>query len=129
MTDWRKRIRSAGSLSRGCGGGCSVGGDAGGTGVGGHRIGCGAREHGTEGVVAGTTLVADSAALQIDPWPVRTTSGFKLKPGYPEVGPYHPDFYENYADIGKFPGTEGLDSRRLWTSFLKTFGKGTTPLL
>jgi phosphatidylserine/phosphatidylglycerophosphate/cardiolipin synthase-like enzyme len=70
-----------------------------------------------------------STALPIDPWPLRSTSGFELKPGGTEVGPFHPDFHENYLDIGSFPGTQGLDSRRLWTSFLKTFGKGTTPLL
>ncbi len=70
-----------------------------------------------------------STALPIDPWPLRSTSGYELKPGAEEVGPFHPDFHDNYQDIGSFPGTEGLDSRKLWTSFLKTFGKGATPLL
>ena len=74
-------------------------------------------------------IEAISTALPIDPWPLRNTSGFELKPGESEVGPTHPEFYERYVDIGGFPGTEGLESRRLWTSFLKTFGKGTTPLL
>ncbi len=74
-------------------------------------------------------LEAVSSLLPIDPWPLRNTSSFELKPGAEEVGPLHPDFYENYEDVGSFPGTDTLDTRRFWISIFKTIGKAATPLL
>jgi len=70
-----------------------------------------------------------SGVLPIDAWPFRGTSSFQLKPDAREVGPLHPDFYKNYEDIGSFPGTDALDTRRFWISIFKTVGKAATPLL
>jgi phosphatidylserine/phosphatidylglycerophosphate/cardiolipin synthase-like enzyme len=70
-----------------------------------------------------------STTLPIDPWPLRNTSSFELKSGGVETAPSDPSFYDNYEDIGRFPGAEGLENRRLWTSVFKTLGKAATPLL
>jgi len=74
-------------------------------------------------------LEALSSALPVDPWPIRNTGGYELKPGAIEVSPKDPAFYDNYVDIGSFPGTTPLEQRRIITSIIKTFGMAATPLL
>ncbi|MGR8949762.1 MAG: phospholipase D family protein, partial [Gammaproteobacteria bacterium] len=45
-----------------------------------------------------------SRALPIfDLWPFRWTSSFELRPGKKAVSRNHPDFYQNYRDVGQFP--------------------------
>jgi len=40
----------------------------------------------------------------VDLWPLRNTaSSFELKPGRAPVEVGHPDFYDNYRDVGSFP--------------------------
>ena len=74
-------------------------------------------------------LESISSILPVDPWPIRNTSGYQLKPGAKEVPPNDPNFYENYISIGSFPGTTALEQRRIITSIIKTFGMAATPLL
>jgi phosphatidylserine/phosphatidylglycerophosphate/cardiolipin synthase-like enzyme len=39
----------------------------------------------------------------IDIWPFRYSASFELREGKPIVGTEHPDFYDNYKDVGSFP--------------------------
>jgi len=39
----------------------------------------------------------------VDPWPFRYTASFELKEGASAVEIGHPDFYDNYRDVGSFP--------------------------
>jgi len=39
----------------------------------------------------------------VDLWPFRYATAFELKPGKPNVPPEHPDFYDNFIDVGSFP--------------------------
>ncbi|MCC6490583.1 MAG: hypothetical protein IT364_24065, partial [Candidatus Hydrogenedentes bacterium] len=70
-----------------------------------------------------------SARTPIDFWPLRSTSGFELRPGKEPISSEHPDFYKHYKDIGNFPGGEGPSGAKFVVRFLKVFGKPTTPLL
>lgn len=75
------------------------------------------------------SLETISSTLPIDPWPIRNTAAYELKPGAEEVPSEHPDFYENYESVGSFPGTSPADQRRITTTIYKTFGMAATPLL
>lgn len=70
-----------------------------------------------------------SARAPIDFWPIRTTSGFELRPGDEPISAEDPEFYEHYRDLGNFPGGEGPSSAKFIVRFLKVFGKPTTPFL
>lgn len=70
-----------------------------------------------------------SRILPIDVWPLRYTSSYELNEGFEPLSPWHPDFYDHYNDIGRFPGSEFITSNELITSFYKTFGKFATPAL
>jgi putative cardiolipin synthase len=66
----------------------------------------------------------------IDAWPVQNTSSFELRPGANEVSPRHPAFYENYREVGPFPGTEGwLSQKEILTRIYKAVGSPLTPVL
>jgi len=66
----------------------------------------------------------------IDLWPVRNTSSFELIPGKRAVPPGHPDFYENYRDMGSFPGAPaGLTTKEITTRIYKAVGGAAVPLL
>lgn len=39
----------------------------------------------------------------VDIWPFRYSASFELKEGKPPVETDHPDFYNNYKDVGSFP--------------------------
>lgn len=70
-----------------------------------------------------------AARAPIDFWPIRTTSGFELRPGFEPISSEDPDFYEHYRDLGNFPGGEGPSRAKFIVRFLKVFGKPTTPFL
>lgn len=70
-----------------------------------------------------------AARAPIDFWPIRTTSGFELRPGHDPVSSEDPEFYEHYRDLGNFPGGEGPSRAKFIVRFLKVFGKPTTPFL
>lgn len=70
-----------------------------------------------------------SSVLPIDFWPLHNMTSFALRDGKEPVDPDHPDFYEHYQDVGRFPGAENMNFEKLQTSFYKTVGKVATPLL
>lgn len=70
-----------------------------------------------------------SSILPIDLWPLHNMTSFQLREGEEPVDPDHPDFYENYEDVGRFPGSENLSIEKIQTSFYKTVGKVATPFL
>jgi phosphatidylserine/phosphatidylglycerophosphate/cardiolipin synthase-like enzyme len=70
-----------------------------------------------------------AARAPVDFWPIRTTSGFELRPGDEPVSAEDPEFYEHYRDLGNFPGGEGPSRAKFIVRFLKVFGKPTTPFL
>jgi len=70
-----------------------------------------------------------STSMPVDPWPIRTTSGFELLPGEEPLPRDDPDFYNVHRDLGSFPGSEGLLPQQALTRVFKVFGKAATPLL
>ncbi len=75
------------------------------------------------------SLEGISSMLPIDPWPLRNTAAYDLKPGAQEVSADDPAFFDNYESVGSFPGTKPADQRRVITQIYKTFGMAATPLL
>ncbi|MES2692990.1 MAG: phospholipase D family protein [Verrucomicrobiota bacterium] len=66
----------------------------------------------------------------IDVWPIQNTSSYELRPGATPVPAGHPAFYENYREVGSFPGTEGLLSQKeILTRLYKAVGSPLTPVL
>ncbi len=74
-------------------------------------------------------LTGISGLSPIEIWPLQNTSSFELLPEAEAVPPGHPDFYQNYKDIGSFPGAEGLTPDEIITRLYSMFGKVVTPLL
>ena len=70
-----------------------------------------------------------SSILPIDVWPLHNMTSFALREGAEPVDPDHPDFYDNYKDVGRFPGSEDMGLEKIQTSFYKTVGKMATPFL
>ncbi len=70
-----------------------------------------------------------STHAPVDFWPIRSTSGFELRPGMEPMSSEDPDFYTHYKDIGNFPGGEGPSRAKFTVRFLKLIGKPTTPFL
>ena len=66
----------------------------------------------------------------IDVWPIQNTSSFELRPGAAEVPPGDPAFYQNYREVGPFPGAEGtLSNKEILTRLYKAIGAPLTPVL
>lgn len=66
----------------------------------------------------------------MDVWPIQNTTSFELKPGAKEVPPDDPAFYENYREVGSFPGTEGIFTQKeIVTRLYKAVGSPLTPIL
>jgi phosphatidylserine/phosphatidylglycerophosphate/cardiolipin synthase-like enzyme len=66
----------------------------------------------------------------LDIWAVRSTSSFKLIEGKEEVPVNHPDFYDNYADAGNFPGADPLlTDKEIIARLFKVFGNSVIPIL
>jgi len=79
---------------------------------------------------ANSILQGISGLSPIDMWPVRNTSSFELLPDKQAVPPEHPDFYDNYKDVGSFPGAPpGLSLKEIHTRIYKAVGGLATPLL
>jgi len=70
-----------------------------------------------------------AARAPVDFWPIRTTSGFELRPGEDPISAEDPEFYDHYRNLGNFPGGEGPSRAKFIVRFLKVFGKPTTPFL
>jgi putative cardiolipin synthase len=68
--------------------------------------------------------------VPLDLWPIQNTSSFELRPGAVPVPPGDPSFYENYREVGPFPGTDGLLSQKeIVTRLYKAVGSALTPVL
>lgn len=65
----------------------------------------------------------------VDIWPIRNTSSFELIPGREPVPPDHPDFYQNYTDVGSFPGAPPGSVKQLTTSLYKMFNTLVIPVM
>jgi len=65
----------------------------------------------------------------VDIWPIRNTTSFELIPGMEPVPPDHPDFYDNYTDVGSFPGAEIGSVKQLTTSLYKMFNTLVIPVM
>jgi putative cardiolipin synthase len=65
----------------------------------------------------------------VDIWPIRNTTSFELIPGKEPVPPDHPDFYNNYTDVGSFPGAEIGSVKQLTTSLYKVFNTLVIPVM
>ncbi len=74
-------------------------------------------------------IAAISSHLPVfDIWPFEYSSNFDLRENKGPVPNGHPDFYENYKDVGIFPAV-GLSMKRLGVRFIKAFGALATPLM
>ena len=65
----------------------------------------------------------------LNKWPILIGGGPALKQGAVPVPPDHPDFYENYTAVGRFPGLSVIDAKVLLTRLVKTFGGVADSLL
>jgi phosphatidylserine/phosphatidylglycerophosphate/cardiolipin synthase-like enzyme len=65
----------------------------------------------------------------VDIWPIRNTTSFELLPGKEPVPPDHPDFYQNYTDVGSFPGAATGSVKQLTTSLYKMFNTLVIPVM
>ena len=75
-------------------------------------------------VVGGVSdyLAGVSAKLPVfDIWPFDYSANFDLSDAKQPVPTDHPDFYDNYKDVGPFP-TMGISPQRLGVRFFKAFG-------
>ncbi len=83
------------------------------------------------GLIAVNSLVEGILAISpIDVWPIQNTSSFELKPDADSVAPDDPRFYENYRDVGGFPGSDGLlTPKEILTHLYKTVGAPFTPVM
>ena len=63
-------------------------------------------------------------------WPFSNTSSFELIPGKTPCRPGSPEFYQNYHDIGAFPGAgDEYDEKEIATMILKTINGLASRLL
>ena len=64
----------------------------------------------------------------LDIWPFRYSSSFDLKEGMPPVSIYHPDFYDNYENVGSFPDVN-LSSKQIQTIIISAFAGFAEPVM
>lgn len=64
----------------------------------------------------------------LDVWPFRYSSSFELRPGKPEVDVGHPDFYENYKNVGNFPDVD-LPLKQIQTIIISAFAGFAEPVM
>ena len=64
-----------------------------------------------------------------DPWPVRPHSCFELKDNHSFVTPDHNDFFQNWKDVGNFPGLSFFSSKQASARIFKAAGMIFKPLL
>ena len=65
----------------------------------------------------------------VDIWPIRSTTSFELISGKDPVPADHPDFYNNYTDVGSFPGAGAGSVKQLTTSLYKMFNTLVIPVM
>ena len=63
-----------------------------------------------------------------DIWPFRYTSSYQLKESMQPVPHDHPDFYNNYENVGQFPEVN-LEAKSIQTLLIKSFGGFIAPLM
>ena len=64
-----------------------------------------------------------------DPWPVRPHSCFELKDNHSFVTPDHHDFFQNWKDVGNFPGLSFFSRKQASARIFKAAGMIFKPLL
>jgi len=64
----------------------------------------------------------------LDIWPFRYSSSFQLRKGKQEVDIDHPDFYENYENLGNFPDVD-LPSKQIQTIIISAFAGFAEPIM
>ncbi len=69
------------------------------------------------------------SATTLDIWPLRYSALFELRPDAAPVPRDDPKFYENYDDVGLFPGVDHLDVRRILIDLTRTLSGPVEPLL
>jgi len=66
----------------------------------------------------------------VDLWPLRNSSSFELRDGRHPVPIGHPDFYQNYKDVGSFPGADNpMSTKEMTIRIYKSVGGAALPLL
>lgn len=64
----------------------------------------------------------------LDIWPFRYSSSYQLRPGKQEVAINHPDFYQNYKNVGNFPDVQ-LSSKQIQTIIISAFAGFAEPFM
>ncbi|MFK8012471.1 MAG: phospholipase D family protein [Marinicellaceae bacterium] len=64
----------------------------------------------------------------LDIWPFRYSSSFQLRQGKQKVDKDHPDFYENYENLGNFPDVN-LPSKQIQTIIISAFAGFAEPIM
>ena len=73
--------------------------------------------------------VLSEALPFLDPWPFRPYSSFNLREGKKPVPPEHPDFHENWEDVGNFPNMGFFARKQIAARLFKATGMILKPLL
>ncbi|MHC5075800.1 MAG: phospholipase D family protein [Planctomycetota bacterium] len=80
-----------------------------------------AKRPGKVGGVNAVVAKISSSLPVFDVWPFDYSCNYELKEGKEPVPSNHPDFYENYKNVGVFPEV-GLSPNRLGVRFVRAFG-------
>lgn len=64
----------------------------------------------------------------LDIWPFRYSSSFQLKQGKKAVAINHPDFYENYENVGSFPSVK-MSAKQIQTLIISAFAGFAEPVM
>jgi hypothetical protein len=64
----------------------------------------------------------------LDVWPFRYSSSFQLKKGKQAVAITHKDFYDNYTNLGSFPGVD-LSSKQIQTLIISALAGFAEPFM
>ncbi|MBL61963.1 MAG: hypothetical protein CMI30_01015 [Opitutae bacterium] len=65
----------------------------------------------------------------LDPWPFRFASSFELRKGKEPVERSHPDFHQNWRDVGSFPLMSFFARKKMASRLFKATGMFFKPLL
>ena len=65
----------------------------------------------------------------LDPWPFRLCSSFRLREGRKPVSPSHPNFYDQWEDVGNFPQLGFFARKQVAARLFKSTAMILKPLL
>ena len=65
----------------------------------------------------------------LDPWPIRPHTSYRLRQGMKPVAPWDSSFFDNWEDVGNFPGLSLWAKKQISARLFKSTGMIFKPLL